>query len=635
LGVMTPFGSAWDRFALGRAAPPGGSNPIWVPPTVDDAADALYLGWEVARCAPGLSADEALAVQALAAACLVAMRAGSTRVPAEGDRLSEVLANVGGAKWVGVAAALLERARAGGLGDPIAQVIGRPGRRTPLIIDGSWFGTERMNRLESEFCARIRRLLARPGPIPVDETLERVLRAAAQGPPPLTNEQLVAVRAALTQPVALVTGGPGTGKTTVMAALLRALRSGAHLEVALAAPTGKAALRMREAMEACGQASVSDEPVAMTLHRLLGWSPTRKQFARDEGDPLPHGLVVVDEASMIDLVLMDRLLRALRSDARLVLLGDPDQLPSVDAGAVFRDLCAVIQPARLTANLRVARDPSARTLVAVAESVQRGALDPQFVEAVAVRRVASDVRFEGVEHLTEAWTAIGDALLDHWWSVRIEALEGFVERIIRVHHAPNSDFDEESVAALRVLSQHYASSRLLCAPRGRRVATGADALNDGLLARLRGALRRARGWQVRDLPPGTPVLTEKNDYERDLWNGDQGIVAWVDAGQGPELRAVFPRAEDFVHFPISELTALAPAFATTVHKAQGSEFDHVAVVLPEPGSPLSTRELLYTAITRARRSVLLVGERERLAYAVSRCIARDSGVAERLANGNA
>jgi exodeoxyribonuclease V alpha subunit len=440
---------------------------------------------------------------------------------------------------------------------------------------------------------------------------------------------VAAVRAALTLPIALVTGGPGTGKTTVIAALLRALRSGPMMDVALAAPTGKAALRMREIVEAYGQGSSSHEPTAMTLHRLLGWSPTKQQFARGEGDPLPYGLIVVDEASMIDLVLMDRLLRALRSNAQLVLLGDPNQLPSVDAGAIFRDLCTVLEPARLTMNLRVAREPSARSLVTVAEIVQRGAPDLRLVDAIAVRPTPSRLVFAGVEHLSEPWAVVGNALLDRWWTARIRALDDFGELIDRVYRAPSTDFDDASLEALRVLSRHYAGSRLLCATRSRQVATGAEALNDDLLFRLRAETGRLRqGW---GLPPGTPVLAERNDYARDLWNGDQGIVVWVDAGRGPELRAVFPRDETFVHFPLSELTALTPAFATTVHKAQGSEFDHVAVVLPEAGSPLSTRELLYTAITRARRSVLLVGEPERLAHALSRSVTRESGVAERLA----
>jgi exodeoxyribonuclease V alpha subunit len=600
-------------------------------PIDDEAADAVYLGWEIARCAPGLTPDEAHAVSALSAACLVAIRAGSTRIPTSVDRLSEVLANVGAAKLADVAAALLERARAGCPDDPVSRVLGRPGRRTPLIVEGFWLSTERMLWLETEFCGRIGRFVARSAPLLEGETLERVLRAATEGPPPLTEEQVSAVRAALTLPIALVTGGPGTGKTTVVAGLLRALRSESNVDVALAAPTGKAALRMRDALEACGQGPSSQEPTPMTLHRLLGWSPTKEKFARDEGDPLPHGLVVVDEASMIDLVLMDRLLRSLRHNAHLVLLGDPNQLPSVDAGAVFRDMCTVLQPARLTVNLRVSREPSARSLVTVAQTVQRGAFDGRVAHAIAVRPTPSHVVFEGVEHLSEPWAVVGSAMLDRWWAARIRALDDFGGRIDRVHRAPNADFDDASVEALRVLSWHYASSRLLCATRSRQVATGAEALNDSLLFRLRAEMGRRRTWHGRELMPGTPVLTERNDYARDLWNGDQGIVVWVDAGRGPELRAVFPRGETFVHFPLSELTALIPAFATTVHKAQGSEFDHVAVVLPEVGSPLSTRELLYTAITRARRSVLIVGEPERLAHAVSRCVTRESGVAERLA----
>ncbi len=629
---MTPFGSAWQRFAEGRVSRVAEGDSPRSPSSVDDeTADAAYLGWEVSRCVPGLGPDETAAVAALAAACLVALRAGSTRVPADMDRLGETLASVDAAHLVDVADALLTRARGGRRDDPVVQVIGRPGGRTPLVVDGSWLSTERMLRFESEFCVRVGRLMARPTSLPDDATVERILRVAAEGPPPLTDEQLTAVRAALSRPLALITGGPGTGKTTVMAALLGALGSGTAAGVALAAPTGKAALRMREALETRGRTPGSPTPTATTLHRLLGWSPAKGTFARDERDPLPYRLVVVDEASMIDLALMNRLLRALPIDARLVLLGDVDQLPSVDAGAVFRDLCRALEPATLTVNLRVAREPAARSLVAVAEAIQRGVFAEHSMDAIASQRPVRDLVFEGVERLPEPWTTVGDAVLERWWDARIRSLAEFEGRLTRVHRAPNAEFDEESVGALRTLCQHYANSRLLCAARSRHHATGSEALNDRLLVRLRSATGSPRSRHSGELPPGTPVLTERNDYDRELWNGDQGVVAWVDAGRGPELRAVFPRAQTFVHFPVEDLSALTPAFATTVHKAQGSEFDHVAVVLPEIGSPLSTRELLYTAVTRARRSVLLVGEPERLAHAASHSVARDTGVAERLA----
>jgi exodeoxyribonuclease V alpha subunit len=374
-------------------------------------------------------------------------------------------------------------------------------------------------------------------------------------------------------------------------------------------------------------------PAPQTLHRLLGWSPASGRFARHENDPLPHRVVLVDEASMIDLAAMDRLLRALRPDARLVLLGDADQLPSVEAGAVFRDLCAALGASRLTVNLRVARDPSARRIVAAAEAVNAGAAGARLAETFATRRSVGELAFEGVEHLAAPWAEVGDALLDVWWRERAAALEDFAGRAARTYRLEGGAFDDGEREAIKALFDHHARARLLCATRVRGFAAGAEALNDALLARLRGG-PRPRRWRAAELAPGAPVVFERNDYERKLFNGDQGIVLRVDAGGaaggGARLMAVFPRREGFAAFPVDALPDLAPAFAMTVHKAQGSEFDHVALVLPEADMPLLTRELVYTAVTRARRSVLVVGEADLLARAVSRAVERHCGVAERL-----
>jgi exodeoxyribonuclease V alpha subunit len=631
VSARTPAGTARARF-LAHAAE--------AEPRATDAEqqDAAYVGWEIARCAPALDAEARRAVAALAAACVAAMRAGSTRVPVD-LRLAAALAAAGCEDALAAARALLDRAESG---DAAAlAVVGRPGDRTPMVLDGPWLTTERMRVLEERFCAHVRERLAQP-PAQDPRKVARVLKAVADGPPPLTDEQRAAVREALVAPLALVTGGPGTGKTTIVVALLRALAwTGTTMEsVAIAAPTGKAAQRLSEAI-AQGLASAPRDiaeaglpfvaPPPQTLHRLLGWSPTRGRFARHENDPLPHRVVVVDEASMIDLATMDRLLRALRPGARLVLLGDADQLPSVEAGAVFRDLCAGLGASRLTTNLRVARDPSARRIVAAAQAVNAGATDARLTDAVTTRRSVDEVTFEGVEHLAARWADVGDALLERWWQSRVAALEGFAQRAARTFRMRDGAFEDAEAAELRALFEHHARARLLCATRLRGFAAGAEALNDWLLARLRGGARPRR-WRATELAPGAPVVFERNDYERRLFNGDQGLAVRVDAGddRGARLVAVFPRREGFAAFPVDALPDLAPAFAMTVHKAQGSEFDHVALVLPETDMPLLTRELVYTAITRARRSALLVGEPDLLARAVSRAVERHCGVAGRL-----
>jgi exodeoxyribonuclease V alpha subunit len=624
---LSPFGTARARFERGPAA--GDSPGLDV-----EQVELAFLGAEVARLARGLPRDEQRMLADVAAAALAAVRGGSTRLP---------IASLGS----GVA--LVERARTHGDGDPVTAVIGRAGDRTPLVLEGAWLYVERMRLLEERFCALVRERLAaspaRDGTAAHGDAraVTRALKAVADGPPALTDEQKRAVRAALTAPLALVTGGPGTGKTTIVLALLRALAwTGLPLDaIAVAAPTGKAAQRLQQSIAAglaATRGDISDAalrsgaPAPQTVHRLLGWSPTSGRFARHENDPLPHKVVVVDEASMIDLALMDRLVRALKPDARLVLLGDADQLPSIEAGAVFRDLCQALGGVRLTTNLRVASDADARRILGAAEAINTGAVDEPWRAAVTMRSSVSALSLTGVEHLAARWTDVADDLLDRWWKDRLTGsgdLEGLASRVF---HVAGGRVDPVEVPDARALFDLHARARILCATRVRGIATSTETIDDALLARLRGASRSNRRWRAEQLAPGAPVLVERNDYERGLFNGDQGVVLRVAEGSGaPELAAAFMRADGIEVFPLDTMPDVAPAFALTVHKAQGSEFDHVALVLPETDMPLLTRELLYTAVTRARRSVLLVGAPELLARAVARTLERHSGIAERLA----
>ena len=642
MSALTPRGTARERFESRLAVAPveGASEPFVAD---DDDFVPAYLGWELAR-GSGLAPDEQRALEAVAAACVAALRAGSTRLPLDDGRLALALAGIGRPDALAGALALLARARAGG-DSAVARLIGRPGERKPLVIEGAWLSTEKMRAVEERFCERVRACRT-PGRAPADErALRKVVQAVLGGPPALSDEQKVAVRAALSGRMALVTGGPGTGKTTIVVALLRALHwTGVSMEsVAVAAPTGKAAHRLEEAI-AAGLASAprdiaeaglaAQAPAPQTLHRLLGWSPARGRFARHENDPLPHLVVIVDEASMIDLVMMDRLVSAMRGDARLVLLGDADQLPSVEAGAVFRDLCVGLGAARLTRNLRVAADPAARRIVDVARAVNSGALGAGFTSAAVTRRAVDPVTFEGVEHLDAPFADVGEALLDRWWRVRVAgegAFEG--DTASRVYVQQGGEFAEKDRLELRARLAHNGRARILCATRVQGFPACAEAINERLAARLPRAPAGPPGRRrAPRLVPGAPVLVQRNDYERRLYNGDQGIVVRVDRGegQGPELMAVFARGAGFDAWLVDEIPDLTLAFAMTVHKAQGSEFDHVALVLPDTDLPLLTRELVYTAVTRARRSVLIVGGFDLLARAVARSLDRFSGIAERL-----
>lgn len=638
--ILSPFGTVRERF---KGHETGAAREA-LHTQDSEHLDVAYLGWDVARSASGLSTGDRRALAALAAAALAAMRQGSTRVPVDA-RLEAVLHAVGGAGELAAVTGLLERARAEGDGRPdaVRAVLGRPGDRTPLVLDGNWLYTERMRVLDERFCARVRRRV--DGPCAADpKAIAKALKVVAQGPPALTEEQRRAVKEALTAPLALVTGGPGTGKTTIVLALLRALAwSGIPMgEVAVAAPTGKAAQRLQHAIDVGLSAPRRDlaeatlraiAPVPQTLHRLLGWSPRAGRFARHENDRLPHRVVIVDEASMIDLAMMDRLLRAMKPEGRLVLLGDADQLPSIEAGAVFRDLCSALKVARLTTNLRVASEASAQRIVVAAAAVNTGDLGGCFAQAAPRHASVAALSLSGPEVLIAPWAEVEAALLERWWHERLTAGVDLGSFATRTFHSQQGTFSGDDARALRALLDHHARCRLLCATRGRGSGYGAEDLNDRLIARLRGPGARTRRSRSGELPAATPVMVQRNDYERQLYNGDQGVVARVAQGGGaPGLAAVFLRRDILEAFPLDAGLDLAPAFAMTVHKAQGSEFDHIAIVLPGADMPLLTRELIYTAITRARRSVLLVGTAELLTRAVSRRIERYSGIAERLAD---
>jgi exodeoxyribonuclease V alpha subunit len=639
--VFSPGGTAVQRWlADGESGDPGRLAPSEAVEVED--IDGSYLGWELARCASDLSPDDREVLWRLAAACVASMLSGSTRLPT--DRASLELA-MGAAGTAGAASRLLERATSPSATEPLAKVIGRPGERKPLIVDDGCLYLERMRLLEQRFCDRVSALLSRANQDPETRAVRRAAAAVSSGARPLTREQIRAVERGLSSPLTLISGAPGTGKTMTVVGLVRAAvwMGTPASSLAIAAPTGKAAQRLSEALLA-GLASSSGDladealrlnpPVPMTLHRLLGWSPKAGRFAHHEGHRLAHRLVIVDEASMIDLAMMDRLVRALPESGHLALVGDADQLPSVDAGAVFRDLCAALGASRLTTNLRVASDPAAQSIVTSAMAVNAGA-----VPLVSTRSRVDDLTFEGVEHLDARWSELGDALLERWWRERVALDTRFALRVSRTYRTRGNKIDEADEAELLSLFANYGSARLMAATRSSGFPACADAINQSLMSRLAQVDARASSLPrgPHRIAAGGPVLVQQNDYVRGLFNGDQGLVASFDSGDadGPHPMLVVARGGNLEALPIGAHTAIAPAFAMTVHKAQGSEFDHVALVLPDVDHPLLTRELIYTAITRARRSVLVVGPRDVLARAVSRTSLRSSGVAARLEAGGA
>lgn len=454
-------------------------------------------------------------------------------------------------------------------------------------------------------------------------------RGSGDGP----SWQRIAAATAVLRRLCVVSGGPGTGKTTTVVRIL-ALLLGQHpqLRIGLAAPTGKAAARMQEAISAAKKAlPLGDEvraripDAASTIHRLLGARPGSNRFRHHRDMPLPLDALVVDEASMVDLALMAKLVAALPPSARLVILGDRDQLASVEAGAVLGDLCGPTPGFTEAFRARVAdvtgddvprgtasTSPLADAVVLLTES-------HRFSVESGIGRLASAINRGDV---VEARDLLSDeALSDVAWrsdgslaDLVAAAVDGYAEYVAlaRAGGAP-----EELFAAFRRM-------RVLCAHR--RGPWGVETVNQLVDRELR---RRLVIDPEATFYAGRPVLVTQNDHALGLFNGDVGI-ALAEEGDPDRVRVVFETARGPRPLTPGRLPKHEPVWATTVHKSQGSEFDRVLLVLPNQDSPLVTRELVYTGVTRARRAVEIWGPASVLDAGLGRRLARASGLREAL-----
>ena len=505
-----------------------------------------------------------------------------------------------------------------------------PSPTPPLVFDGNRVYLERYWRFEQTVAAD---LLGRAGDLVGGEGdsagAEALLEQLFPPGDPFTDAiQRRAVEVALRRRLVVIGGGPGTGKTSTIAKLLAVIeglalgRADATLpEIALAAPTGKAAARMTEAIQtAAANIPGLDDEVrtllselrASTIHRLLG-STGGLRFRRDADSLLTADVVVIDEASMISLPLMARLLDAISPDARLILLGDPNQLASIEAGAVLGDIVSGALPAGdvarlLTENVvlleRVFRvDAGAEAIKELASAINSGEPDAVIEQ---LERGGGVVRWIQPDN-----TAALDQL-------RSELLDNAVA-VVRAATAGDIEVAFERMLELKVLAAT------------RRGDFGVDYWRreiETAIAKHVRSVKLSDRWYI-----GRPVLVTANDRIAKLNNGDTGlVVARTDDGAVVDGRviAVGSSGGEIREMQPSQLSASETWWSMTIHKSQGSEFGHTVVSLPKNPSPIVTRELLYTAVTRARSRVTIVAGRDVLSEAVTRRVARASGLADHL-----
>jgi exodeoxyribonuclease V alpha subunit len=491
--------------------------------------------------------------------------------------------------------------------------VGRPGDYTPLVLDAA--GRLYLHRSWDSERRVAEGILARSVLLPGDAAafaagLDRYFPAT----PGESDLQREAALAALSRRFTVISGGPGTGKTTTVArilALLIELADGDPPRILLAAPTGKAAMRLKQSILNSLERSAFSEVVrsalpqdVSTIHRLLGVVPGRSAFRHNCENPLPCDVLVVDEASMVDLPLMSRLLDALRPDTHVILLGDQDQLASVEAGAVLSDICAGGRPDAVTGDR------------------------PAIVHLTRSYRFSDESGIGRLSRLINAGDGDGALALlrsglcsDVCWR-RLPSAETFAESLAAAAREGYAAFAQAATpaGALDALERF----RILAPHREGRFGVGnLNRVIDSALSRLRSAGSSASAM--------TPVMITGNTYDLGLYNGDTGVLAGATAEDGPA--AFFPDPDSGIRrISALRLPQHETAFALTIHKVQGSEFDSVLLVLPDKMSEVLCRELLYTAVTRARKRVEIWGDEEVFRRAVERRIERSSGLRDRLWN---
>ncbi|CBL46457.1 ATP-dependent exoDNAse (exonuclease V), alpha-subunit-helicasesuperfamily I member [gamma proteobacterium HdN1] len=549
------------------------------------------------------------------------------------------------ARWqqIGVNA-LCERLRA-------SDVVGEGEGAEPLVLDKNRLYLRRYWHYETLVASGVRDRMSAPRPIQdLKESLARLFPEATEIP----DWQQVAVAMASAHSFAVISGGPGTGKTTTVVRLLSLLQEqaiakegGRPLRIALAAPTGKAAARLTESISGTksklSNAALIPDQVS-TLHRLLGIRTDGGRPRYYRGKLLHVDVLVIDEASMVDLEMMAAVMAALPAKAQLILLGDKDQLASVEAGAILGEICKNAHLARyseaacgeLLQSAGVALTPVSDAIVLDDHIVT---LKKSYRFQGAIGALASAMNESNAPKMFEILNS-GDSAVQFRNTSQLhktlaelvlDPASGYALYLRTLQQGCPTGQDMNAWA--KTLLEQLSTFQILCALR--KGPAGVDAVNEAVVSMLKShsLISQNTGWYA-----GRPVMVTRNDYSTGLMNGDVGIALPEPTSENaspespPVLRVYFAQPDGIRRVLPSRLTQAETVFAMTVHKSQGSEFKHTCLVLPESSGAGLTRELVYTAVTRAKERVTIVGsDAQVLARAIQQRVVRCSGLAERLA----
>lgn len=494
----------------------------------------------------------------------------------------------------------------------------------PIVYQNQCLYLRRYFQFETELAALIANKANRAIELPNAQAVKAILQPLFQSEADV-NWQHVGVANALNQAFALICGGPGTGKTTTVIRLLAALiglhQSSEPLQISMVAPTGKAAQRLSESIQGAKgklQGVVSDVVLqaipeqAQTVHRLLGVIPNAIQFKHNEDNPVLADVLLVDEASMIDLPLMTRLFRALPESCRVIMLGDADQLPSVAAGSVLADLAEIPHLGYSSQQANWIAETTGYDVPVVSNAVDYLTVlrkSHRFSASSGIGKLARAV-IDG--YYNKSWQLLGSDLSDLTLS-QVEQ-EQWLAMLVNQYIRPV--FKAADVKQAFTELTHF---RLLTAMR--QGEQGVEQLN-GQIERLLKRKGLVPTGQNSPFYHGKPIMITENHYEQQLFNGDIGII-WQNEGK---LMVAFEQGESIRWLSLARLPKFETVYAMTIHKTQGSEFNHVALMLPVSANPLLSRELLYTGITRAKQSLMVQSCPHIWQQAVKKRVLRHSGL---------